>query len=189
MTKFLLMALATLAPVLRGTLQNSQATATLEMIRQTVRKEVLGLGSRLLVGFIISSAIVLSLAQLGGSLQRWLGRFENALSFEIFGFCGVSLLGSMALYYLFRDVWIPTKQNIQKSESVPPPATNSESTKTDPVDIHGLALRFVEGFSEAVETGKANQKAKVEAPKSSQSPQFSQSKNIKEQDQITLQTL
>lgn len=185
MTKFLLMALATFAPVLSSTLQNSQATATVEMIRQTVRKEVLGLGSRLLVGVIFSSVTVLSLAQLGGSLQRWLGRFENALYFEIFGYCGVSVLGSIGLYFLFRDAWIPTKQIVQKSESVPPPATTSQSTKTDAVDIHGLVLRFVEGFTDAVETGKANQQSKVESPKSSQSPQFPQTKNLKEQDQMT----
>lgn len=155
MTKFFMLVLATVAPILRGTFQDSQEPVTLEMVRQIVRKEVLGICSRFLVGFVISSAIVLSLAQLGGSIQRWLSRFENALTFEILGSSGIALVGSFALYLLFRDFWIKPKQNMHQPQSAQTPI----STQNDPIDIQGLALRFVEGFADAVEARKTTQKA------------------------------
>lgn len=156
MKRFLVLVWTTFAPILRGSYHNSQVATTLETIRQIVRKEVLGLGSRLLVGFVLSSAIVLSLAQLGESLKRWISRFENALTFEILGSSGVALLASAGFYFLFRDVWIKQQRQQQQYNQKPETSQGNATTQNDSIDIQDIALRFVEGFANSFETRKGS---------------------------------
>lgn len=121
-TKYIFLALSFLA-----TNRRSDTTA----LQSAVRSEILNIGFKLLLGTIVTSAVIYSLVQLGGAFQIYLSHYENALELGVMSFSLIALLGLFLLLLIFGKSQI----NWPRLKKTPPPS-----------DFQTIALKFVEGF-------------------------------------------
>lgn len=115
------------------------------MIKKTIHQEVSTIAFKVLLGLLISSAIVFSVIQFGLAYLQLLSLYKNELNFQLISFGFVILVGLLALYYLFK---------------VPKPEVKQEETSLfTNFDPPNLIINFATGIMEGY---NANNKKNVE---------------------------
>jgi hypothetical protein len=74
-----------------------------QSISMAIKRETSNLAYKVLLGLVICAAIVFSIIQFGFAYLLWLDQFENKLDYQLISFAAVILLGTPALYLLFKS--------------------------------------------------------------------------------------
>ncbi len=119
----------------------------IQAVKIELRREVLTVVLKILVGFALTAGIVISVLHLGDSLHQHLSEIENQFLYELLSFGSFGLLCSIFLILLFRNDLVR-----RRVEMVP----NQTTHKT--IDFESLLMTFLEGFLDGLE--KINHKNK-----------------------------
>jgi hypothetical protein len=118
----------------------------IEMVKAELRREVLTIILKVLVGFALTAGFVISVFQLGESLRLHLSLIENQFFLELFIFGVFGLLCSALLFLLFR-------KDLIKRAIVAVPNQQTEGS----FDLDILLVSFLEGFLDALDLSAAPQ--------------------------------
>lgn len=118
----------------------------IEMVKTELRREVLTIILKVLVGFALTAGFVISVFQLGESLRLHLSLIENQFFLELLTFGVFGLLCAALLILLFRKDLI--KRNVVA-------VANDQSEGSFVLDT--LLVSFLEGFLETLDLSSAPQ--------------------------------
>ncbi len=118
----------------------------IEMVKAELRREVLTIILKVLVGFALTAGFVISVFQLGESLRLHLSLIENQFFLELLTFGVFGLLCAALLILLFRKDLI--KRNVVA-------VANDQSEGSFVLDT--LLVSFLEGFLETLDLSSAPQ--------------------------------
>lgn len=113
----------------------------IEMVKTELRREVLTIILKVLVGFALTAGFVISVFQLGESLRLHLSLIENQFFLELLTFGVFGLLCAALLFLLFR------KDLIKRDAVAVPKKKQSEGS----FDLDILLVSFLEGFLETLD--------------------------------------
>ncbi|MBK8200960.1 MAG: hypothetical protein IPK68_01075 [Bdellovibrionales bacterium] len=116
------------------------------MVKAELRREVLTIILKVLVGFALTAGFVISVFQLGESLRLHLSLIENQFFLELLTFGVFGLLCAALLILLFRKDLI--KRNVVA-------VANDQSEGSFVLDT--LLVSFLEGFLETLDLSSAPQ--------------------------------
>ncbi len=112
-------------------------------IKKTIHQDMSLLGYKLLLGIVIVSIVVFSIIQFGYAYLTLLSMYKDELTMKLVSFGILSILGVVALYFLFKN---------KKSE------ISFEPIVTNQFDLPTLITSFASGIMEGYQTKKhANQ--------------------------------
>ncbi len=118
----------------------------IEMVKAELRREVLTIILKVLVGFALTAGFVISVFQLGESLRLHLSLIENQFFLELLTFGVFGLLCAALLILLFRKDLV--KRNVVA-------VANDQSEGSFVLDT--LLVSFLEGFLETLDLSSAPQ--------------------------------
>ncbi len=118
----------------------------IEMVKAELRREVLTILLKVLVGFALTAGFIISVFHLGESLRLHLSLIENQFFLELLTFGLFGLLCSALLFLLFQ-------KDLKKRDAVTVPNKQSEAS----FDLDTLLVGFLEGFLDTLDLSAAPQ--------------------------------